>query len=195
MIVSKEGIINCYNYFEDLSDIADFVIVKKGEQPTPEHETSPYLMLTPEDILACSNLNTEVIKSSIAAISKFEEQSGYINNFMLNLLNAYDKDTKRKELLNLSEYICDKFLSYKKSVSDVINKMQIIKRKRDLTEQEITEIYNIKETLEKDDNYNMFQCGIAILLNNKSDYEYFYNKMNKNEKKDFSKFPIVNLLP
>jgi len=193
--ISKEGIIHCYDYFGDLSDIVNLVLVREGEQPTPEDATSPYLMFTPEDILSSSNLNVESIKKSIEGISRLKKQSQYISNFMLNILNAYDQDTKRKDLLDLSEYICNKLLSYdKKSISYIINKMQIIKRKRELVEEEKAEIYNIKETLKKDSDYNMFQCGIAIVLGNKTDYEYFYNQLNKTQKKDFGKFPIINLI-
>ena len=51
-------------------------------------------------------------------------------------------------------------------------------------------IYDLKDA--EDDL--IIQCGIAILLDNKSDYERFFSKLSENEKNAFKEFPIYNLL-
>lgn len=39
----------------------------------------------------------------------------------------------------------------------------------------------------------MLKCGIAILLEDQKDFEYYYNKLSEKEKVDFKNFPIYNL--
>ena len=64
------------------------------------------------------------------------------------------------------------------------------KRKRALNYKEKDLIYDLKDA--EDDL--IIQCGIAILLDNKSDYERFFSKLSENEKNAFKEFPIYNLL-
>lgn len=81
-----------YNYFSELKDIINIVIVKKGERPSRKNRTNPYFVMSSEDILKFSNFNAEIVFNSLNVIQNFESQSEYINAFMLELLKAYDKD-------------------------------------------------------------------------------------------------------
>ena len=52
----------------------------------------------------------------------------------------------------------------------------------------------IRQNLLQDELFYQNQCGIDILLENEFDYEYFYNQMDKEEQKEFDKFPIYNFI-
>lgn len=122
------------------------------------------------------------------------KKSIYINRFMLNILKAYDKNNSRADLLNLAEFICEKLLINNKDVTNIINKFQIIRRRRNLTTKEKNELQDIKQKILKDDLFKQNECGIAILLGNEFDYEYYYKRMTKEERKEFDLYPISNLL-
>lgn len=191
---NKNEELRIYNYFAELKDIISIVIAKEGEKPSTENRTSPYFVMSAEDILKFSNFNAEVVFDSINVIQNFENQSDYINAFMLELLKAYDKDNKRKDILGLAERINNLLIQNEISITNQLNKFQIIKRKRDFKQDERNILIDLRNNLEKDDSFNKNQCGIAILLENKNDYEFFYNAMDKETQKEFDTYPIFNLL-
>ena len=183
-----------YNYFSDLKNVVRVMLVDDNEKPNIENTTSPYLMLNEKDLLEYSNFNDEVVRESFNIIKDLKSQSIYINRFMLNILKAYDKDNSRADLLNLAESICEKLLINNKDVTNIINKFQIIRRRRNLTIKEKNELQEIKQKILKDDLFKQNECGIAILLGNEFDYEYYYKRMTKEERKEFDEYPISNLL-
>ena len=135
-------------------DIISIVIAKEGEKPSTENRTSPYFVMSAEDILKFSNFNAEVVFDSINVIQNFENQSDYINAFMLELLKAYDKDNKRKDILDLAERINNLLIQNEISITNQLNKFQIIKRKRDFKQDERNILIDLRNNLEKDDSFN-----------------------------------------
>lgn len=191
---NKNEELRIYNYFAELKDIISIVIAKEGEKPSTENRTSPYFVMSAEDILKFSNFNAEIVFDSINVIQNFENQSDYINAFMLELLKAYDKDNKRKDILGLAERINNLLIQNEINITNQLNKFQIIKRKRDFKQDERNILIDLRNNLEKDDSFNKNQCGIAILLENKNDYEFYYNAIDKETQKEFDTYPIFNLL-
>ena len=55
-------------------------------------------------------------------------------------------------------------------------------------------LIDLRANLEKDDDFNTNQCGIAILLENNNDYKFYYNAMDKDTQKEFDTYPIINLM-
>lgn len=190
----KNNQLKFYNFFSNLKDVVQIVIVENGEEPNIDNITSPYLMLGIKDILEYSNFNASIVEKSFEVIKDFEKQSVHINRFILNLLQAYDKDNSRKDILRLAETICDKLSLYQNDITNRLNKLQIIKRKRELTQSEKEDLMKIRENLSQDELFNQNQCGIAILLENEFDYEYFYNQMDKEAQSEFDNFPISNFI-
>lgn len=125
-------------------------------------------------------------------IQNLKEQSEHINRFMLELLKAYDQNIKRIDILDLAERINNLLIQNESSVTNDLNKFQIIKRKRTLNQDERSKLIDLRNNLEKADFFN--QCGIAILLENKTDYDYYYNMLDEENKKFFDTFPIKTLL-
>lgn len=182
------------NFFEDLNDIITVVIVNNNELPDINNRTSPYFILSAEKILECSNFNAEIVFNSIGMLNNLENQHEYINGFMLELLKAYDKDSKRKDILELAEKINDLLLHRSTNIIDKLNQFQITKRKRELNQEEKEILIKLRNNIEKDDSFNRNQCAIAILLENVTDYEYYYKQMDKEEQENFDTFPIKTVL-
>lgn len=176
--------VEVYNYFNDLSEKMRVFYLDKDKN---QISISPYINLTTENLISFSNINIDVMKKSFDSPEYSEETSLRYNLWLLELIKAYDESREHK-WLEFAEYLIDKILKFSNSLSYRINRLQIIKRIRNLSQEEKDELYEIKEN-EKD---NMIQCGIAILLENSSDFERYFNKLENKE--EFEKYPIYNLI-
>lgn len=189
LFVKENEKIRCYNLFGE--HVFDKYIVTLGE--TRKIITTPYINLKTDNFIEFSNLNTQVIKGTIEKISPndFKKQLADMNFYMLEVLQAYDK-CKKSELLSLAEYISDKILKCddEKEGIEIINKAQIEKRKGKITKEIQDDLYNIRTN----NNDAKIQCAIAILLGNRMDFNRFFDKMPKDTKEVFVKYPIYNLL-
>ena len=194
---------NYYNFFEDLSSIVLIARTEKGKQPSKEDSISPYLLLTDKKIMGEStnlfeyaNWNSEIVKNSFDKVSRYKELAGYINEFILRLLLTYDKKPK-EDMLDLAMFLCEKIINQNYENEDdkdiyKTNYFQIIKRQREFNKDEYDELFKLKEKVYKNGNY-MLKCGIAILLEDQKDFEYYYNKLTEEEKTQIKNFPIYNL--
>ena len=176
--------VEIYNYFEDLSEKIRVFYFDRSKNQIP---ISPYINLTAENLISFSNINMDIVKKSFDSQEYSEETCLRYNLWLLELIKAYDESNEQK-WLEFAEYLIDRILKFSSSPVYRINKLQIIKRKRNLNQEEKDELYEIKEK-EKDD---MIQCGIAILLDNLSDFERYFNKLENKE--GFENFPIYNLI-
>lgn len=176
--------VEVYNYFNDLSEKMRVFYLDKDKN---QISISPYINLTTENLISFSNINIDVMKKSFDSPEYSEETCLRYNLWLLELIKAYDESREHK-WLEFAEYLIDKILEFNNSPLYRINKLQIIKRIRNLGKEEKDELYEIKEN-EKD---NMIQCGIAILLENSSDFERYFNKLENKE--EFEKYPIYNLI-
>lgn len=73
----------------------------------------------------------------------------------------------------------------------LINKMQAIFRKRELTEEEIMKITEIKVT--NIDDVTIL-CALDILLGNHNEFKYRFNKLSEKDKTLIKDYPIYNLI-
>ena len=94
----------------------------------------------------------------------------------------------------LKENINNELIKKEKSIANELNKLQIIKRRRELDTNEKNILLRLRSDMLKDENFNRNQCGIAILLENTNDFQFYYNKLDADEKSYFDTFPIKTLL-
>ena len=185
--VNKEGKHKIYNYFSDIENIIHACIFDENKK---EIQISPYVNLTKENLIESSNLNINVMKKSFKRFSNNELVLEQYNNFMLQVLQAFDA-TKDNKFLDLAKYINKIIIEHvPQNVNYKINELQIIKRYREYTEQEYEELYNLRDT-EKD---SIIQCAISILLDNENDFKRLFNKLDENTKNNFRSFPIYNFV-
>lgn len=163
---------------------------KKGKK----FPISQYIILKKEDLYSINNISYDIILSSFKKTKRYPETINNINQFLLNLILAYDESKKEELLLvakKFSEWICSEFTEEELDYSiKELNQLQIIKRLRNLTEDEEEEIYEILE--EKNIN-NEIRTGCYILLEQKIPAKSYFKKINENSKKEFKISPIYNL--
>lgn len=160
LIKDKGGLIKDYNYFEETKE--DFEMVVNDVH----YKYSPYITLKKEELIKALNMNTRTIEKSIKNIYSYE-----LSEMIITLII---KKQKEKENDN-NIYI--------------INRYQVLRRKRKLTDKEKKELKNIYDT---DDNI-MVKASCAILIDNDYDFKFNFEKLNEKEKEEFQKYPIYNL--
>lgn len=183
LIKEKEGLIKDYNYFEEIKESFECILEDKL------YKFSPYITLKKEELIKALNMNTRTIEKSIKKIYT-PELSEYYNSFLLEVLKAYD-ETKETKWLKLAEMIITLIISKEKENNNIyiINKYQILKRKRKLTDKEKNKL---KAIYDSDDNI-MIKASCAILIGNSYDFKFNFEKLNKKGKEEFQKYPIYNL--
>ena len=184
LIKDNDGLIKDYNYFEERKENFEF-IVNDGY-----YKYSPYINLKKEELINALNMNTQTIEKSIKKIYTPELSEKY-TLFLLEVLMAYD-ETKEARWLELSEMIITLIISKEKENNNIyiINKYQILRRKRKLTDKEKNELKAIYDS----DKNVMIKASCAILIDNSYDFKFNFEKLNEKEKEEFQKYPIYNLL-
>lgn len=72
----------------------------------------------------------------------------------------------------------------------IINKMQLVKRKRELSNDEVIKL----EEIECKSNNSLTKCAVNILIDNKGRARKLISKLSAEEQKTFMSFPIYSLL-
>lgn len=115
---------------------------------------------------------------------------GNFTQLFVEVLSAYDT-TKNEKYYNVAEFICEKLMETNpEDVYLKLNMLQLIRRKREFTEDELQEL----EELESDTNDKKVVCAVNILLENKRRAKKELDEMSKEDKEVFMSYPIYNLL-
>lgn len=119
-----------------------------------------------------------------------DETEGNFSLLFVEILSAYDV-TKNGKYFDISRWISDKLLSLNPD-NDYwrINRLQILRRKRGLSEEELQELERMEERAEE----SKLLCAISILLENKRKAKKQLENMSEDDKKVFTSYPIYNLL-
>lgn len=157
-------------------------------------QISQYLLLKKEDLYLANNIKYNVLLSSFKKVKRYKKTIDLINNFLLNLILAYDK-TKKEDIIltaeEFSKWIFSEFTEEELSYSiKILNNFQIVKRLRNLTEQEEEKIYEI---LEDENINNEIRFGSYVLLGQKAAAKRYFEKLEEERKKEFINYPIYNL--
>lgn len=173
------------NYFSNNNPIRCFADNKGLHEPM-----SPFVMLKKNEILTCSNISFENIYRSIIGIPENENYFTALNYFVLELIEAYD-DSGKMEIYELALKILDWIIEKQTNTSLVylINKFQVVKRRRVLSIEELEMLLQLKNA-EKD---LMMLTGICILMDNFAEANLYYMKLDKNMQENFKEFPIYRL--
>lgn len=187
VLIKDDNTLDVYNLFSDFYKI---LCIHSTDNNGNDAIISPYITLNAEEIVKFSNFNLGVVENSVKIMDLSEYSSNLLNLFLLQVIKAYDKEPKRNELLLLAESIQSHIDDYSPdSIINIINRLQICKRQRALNKEEKSELLKIRNTTDN----NQMLCAISILLDNISDYEYYYDKLTDEEKTTFSNYPIYNL--
>lgn len=149
-------------------------------------DSSIYTELTKEHFLQLSNIDYEAILRSVKKYHH-EEHAVRVNNMLLHMLNAYD-ECKNMILLDAALEIAKWLKEKYNNEFYVINYYQTLKRKRDFSKDEVTDILTLKHTEDK-----KILAATAKLLGSNVEYEYYLNSLTGEEKLELTEFPISHL--
>lgn len=144
-----------------------------------------------KDLVNISNLNFGKCLLNLKSFEPNKQMLEYLNLFILNLIKAADtlEGEKRNLFLNaaleFNNYLIEK--EEDDNTINFINKLQIIKRIRDLNENEKEILANI---IANENNDSFLKIAAYLLLDQKEVARIIFNKLSEEEKETFEDFPI-----
>lgn len=181
---NKKGTFTVKNFFS-----TDFFATYKNNKGKT-YPTSVFAFLKNDDLIAIDNIDFEVFLTSFKKIELHEETFTRANLFMLELLLAFDK-TQNINFLNTAKEF-DKWIQAETNDElsyeiKTLNHFQIVKRYRELTNEEKKDLYNIIATPNID---NSILVGAYLLLDQLIPAKMVFSKMSKDEQNMFMEYPI-----
>ncbi len=154
-------------------------------------KTSIYSYLQKNDYLHYSNIDYQKIVLSYKNLSKEIIHAHKMANLnMLLMLNSYDQGGSKK-LLDASKGIIEWFSEDENCTIDknttLLNYLQIVRRERELTIDEIKQLYSIEMNPSLSDE---IKVGACLLAGNQILAESHFEKMNEDIKQTFKTYPI-----
>lgn len=182
----KEGCYKLKSFFANTWDV-----VYALPETTEHILMSQFLILDKEGLLA-DNIDSQKIIKDIKRNHTQNNNSGYVNTFLLEAIKAYDKYSPQQMELryiieNLSKWLYDQ----SKEDYSFLNLAQVKYRLSKLDKIDIERIIDISSF--NKDNIEML-AGTSILLDKKEEAESLIEKMESEQKESFMSYPIYNLL-
>lgn len=151
-------------------------------------EISQYFALTSEEMLAFDNLNAYTIVEDYKRIDAREDHLEQGNQTMLEMLKAYDCK-ENPDLLAAARQMCEWIQEYPQYVSPEIaalNRLQIIRRERELSVTEKAELYSIMATAPDDS----IRLGVLLLLDEQVEAKKIFEALPQEKQGNFKDYPI-----
>lgn len=136
------------------------------------------------------NVDKEILLNDITRCDYSIETVEEMQLFFVEILSAYDT-TKNEKYYDIAVLINTKLLAVDpKNENTILNKLQLIKRKRKLQTDEIM----ILENMEQETPNTRVKCAVNILLDNKYSAQKLLDQLSLDDQKIFKQYPIYNLL-
>lgn len=158
------------------------------EHPYP---ISHYSLLKKQDFLDGANIDYQKIVDDLDSNDTSPLVMEQLTLFMLEMLKACDElAVKEEELLFAAEKYSDWLIENSEQLDDtlILNRLQIIKRKREFEESEIQQLQKMR----KDSTNLSIKCAANLLLGRNESAQDCFDEMNMKEKERFIKFPICH---
>lgn len=168
---------------EELKGMIEF----EGESKTM-YPITVCSILKKDDFISIDNLSHDIIYDSMTLCGYHPETSANINSMALKIIAAYDICHK-EELINIAIDIFKWLIQNDKQNIYIINLYQCIKRKQSLSVDDRNELISLKS----DTNDRTILWSINLLLDNKEETEYYWNKLSVEEQENIKQFPIYKL--
>ena len=190
--VGKDGMCVIGDFFDRSIRIA----YKISEDETIN--VSPYSYLQLDKLWEkVDNIDFDSIIASAEEAARQHEYCYMMSNYdvlaMITAADALEKtDVERskkllEEALKLDEWLIEKEIKDKMRPLHIINKMQILKRQRELT---ADERQTLEDMLNEEFAEDMVKAGVYLLLDRQGDFQQLFEKMQEDEKKSVKEFPI-----
>lgn len=156
-------------------------------------EVSQFLILRQLDFSHVSNLDCDKVVKDLKDRPVTSMSSEMMNFLALDIITGYDKQEKKDDaLLALADRIYDILEKNPVGIDKdfvSLNKLQIIKRRREITTDEIVQLALLKE----ESKPLATRCGAYILLDEFEKAKECLNAMKSKDKEEFIKYPIYSL--
>lgn len=190
--VGKDGMCAIGDFFDRSIRIA----YKISEDETIN--VSPYSYLQLDKLWEkVDNIDFDSIIASAEEAARQHEYCYMMSNYdvlaMITAADALEKtDVERskkllEEALKFDEWLIEKEIKDKMRPLHIINKMQILKRQRELT---ADERQTLEDMLNEEFAEDMVKAGVYLLLDRQGDFQQLFEKMQEDEKKSVKEFPI-----
>ena len=155
-------------------------------------QTSQFVLFDKKGLVHISNMDYEMVYSDISQTPLSPEYCTKVNFLVLDMIGAYDEQTKHDEkLLNLAEKICDWLKSIESMIDPevlLLNKLQITKRRRTLSMSEIIELAKLTEN-----SYPpATRCGAYLLMDADEEAQKCFDELPLITQDEFLKYPICH---
>lgn len=190
--VGKDGMCAIGDFFDRSIRIA----YKISEDETIN--VSPYSYLQLDKLWEkVDNIDFDNIIASAEEAARQHDYCYMMSNYdvlaMITAADALEKtDVERskkllEEALKLDEWLIGKEPKDEMMPLHIINKMQIMKRQRDLT---VDECKTLEDILNDEFAGDMAKAGVYLLLDRHEDFQQLFETMQEDEKKSVKEFPI-----
>ena len=155
-------------------------------------QASQFVLFDKKGLVHISNMDYELVYSDISQTPPSPEYCTKVNFLVLDMIGAYDEQTKHDEkLLNLAERICDWLKSIESMIDPevlLLNKLQITKRRRTLSTSEIIELAKLTEN-----SYPpATRCGAYLLMDADEEAQKCFDELPLIAQEEFLKYPICH---
>lgn len=155
-------------------------------------QASQFVLFDKKALVHISNMDYEMIYLDISKTPPSPEYCVMVNLLVLNMIGAYDEQTKHDErLLDLAEKICDWLRSIESKIEPeiiLLNKLQITKRRRTLSVSEIVDLAKLG-----DSKYPpATRCGAYLLMDADEEAQKCFDELPPIAQEEFLKYPICH---
>lgn len=153
---------------------------------------SQYFILKKNDLNSLDNIKYEVLLPSFQKAQHHCESINQANLFFLELLSAYDESQNQYLLETAKEFsiwLCNFSEEELPYVVKELNRLQVIKRMRDFTNEEIREVYSI---IEDSTSTDLVRAGAYLLLDQQPLAEIHFERLDDAQKAEFKSYPIYH---
>ena len=154
---------------------------------------SQYIILQAEDLIKTTNIRYDVLLPSFQKCERHAELIERANNFLLELIKAYDMDSEKIELLDTAEAFANWIFNATEEELPydvrLLNKLQIEKRKNHLSLSQVRELFRITESPNIREDVLV---GAYLLLDQQEEAEFHFKKMDKELQEAFKSYPIYH---
>lgn len=177
-----------YSIWND--DTKDHYQFRYGENDEEAIYTKKFFSVLNKDAYMSDDIDIEEMKKIYEENSLENGEETLLNLQALEIIKAYDTNGKI-ELLDYAKYLLKKISTYN-TISDIarINYLQIEKRLRNLTEEEIEELIEIRNRNEG----SFFNISTNLLIGNENEAKIEFKKLSQKEKEIFLEYPISKFL-
>ena len=158
----------------------------KHKNPFP---ISQFLSLDKSAFIHTSNMNYELVYQDVTQKELKPETVDRYVFWLLDILSAYDEQKQKDPLLlGFAEKICDWLQVQGLTDGNImlLNKLQIVKRRRKLNPSEIVELAKLTVP----DCLPNIRCGVYLLLDDQVAAQRCFDEMDKETQKTFLTYPI-----